>query len=222
MTTFYVCLASAAHLNCEICRLIKKYNGGYGQGDLCMPKIRYIALLILLSIFIYLNSFNNAFVWDDYNVIVDNKEYIPQQGDSLGERMLSAFQKVFQEGAGKAVIIGSDCPFIDAEVILQAFKKLSSVPCVIGPSKDGGYYLLGLSSFNEKLFKGIDWSTDKVLDQTQEIIKNIGMDHSLMKESYDIDTWEDVMQLKKDIISSDTELSCLKNVTEFISSIKKK
>lgn len=120
----------------------------------------------------------------------------PQRGDNLGQRLSNAFQFAFREGARKVVIVGTDIPLLDKEVILTAFQRLEDSQCVIGPSLDGGYYLLGLSHFDAKIFQNINWGTDKVLNETLQAVKHLGLAYSLLAECFDVDDIEDLVRLK--------------------------
>ncbi|MFW6334868.1 MAG: TIGR04282 family arsenosugar biosynthesis glycosyltransferase [Desulfosalsimonas sp.] len=93
-----------------------------------------------------------------------------QQGDDLGARMHDAFCRTAQEGFERIVLAGSDIPEIDESIIKAAFSALETHPAVIGPAEDGGYYLVGLraESVCRQVFSGIDWGTDRVLDQSLE------------------------------------------------------
>jgi rSAM/selenodomain-associated transferase 1 len=94
--------------------------------------------------------------------------YIPQSGNSLGDRMANAFIQVFSEGFEKALIIGSDIPDMPRSIITNALESLSTRDAVIGPSFDGGYYLIGFrhNTFSPAVFQDIEWGTDTVLFQT--------------------------------------------------------
>lgn len=115
-----------------------------------------------------------------------------QQGKDLGGRMKNAFESHFKGSeAGKAVIIGTDCADISTEILQQAFYELENTDVVLGPAKDGGYYLLGMRTFRPELFEGIDWSTGRVLIQTTQKISDLGLDHQLLETLNDVDTIED-------------------------------
>lgn len=125
-------------------------------------------------------------------------QYIPQEGDDLGERMSNAFHRVLRAKEYtkaypcNAVIIGTDCPGIDIALIESAFGILHEKDVVIGPSEDGGYYLLGMSRFIPDLFKDIAWSTDRVFSQTIKRIQKNDLSCDLLKVLIDIDTPEDL------------------------------
>lgn len=117
-----------------------------------------------------------------------------QQGGDLGEKMSAAFQKAFESGYENVVIIGSDCADIEPHHIEKAFNALDENDAVIGPSKDGGYYLLGLAEFREELFRDIEWSTPKVFEKTTELFSRGGMTFKTLETLNDIDTIEDLKQ----------------------------
>lgn len=115
-----------------------------------------------------------------------------QKGKDLGERMKNAFQQAFNEGYKKVLIIGSDCPGLSKEIIQQAWDGLDENELVIGPSKDGGYYLLGMKPFYPELFDNKSWSTPSVLNETLKQADELGLSYRLLPELNDIDTKEDL------------------------------
>lgn len=119
-------------------------------------------------------------------------EYLPQSGHDLGARMLNALEISFATGYGKTIIIGSDCIEISKEIIEQAFGYLDEFDVVIGPSTDGGYYLLGTKKPIEIIFNKIEWSTENVLDVTIEGLKTSKIDYILLEYLNDIDTLNDL------------------------------
>lgn len=115
-----------------------------------------------------------------------------QRGEHLGERMSDSFRSAFENGFKKAVIIGSDCPDLTTDKIESSFGLLDDHDMVIGPSFDGGYYLLGLRKYHPELFSGIEWSSSKVLNTTIQIAKNLDLKVRKLPELNDIDTIEDL------------------------------
>lgn len=93
----------------------------------------------------------------------------PQIEGDLGQRMKASFEQAFAEGAQTAVLTGSDIPGLDAAIVCAAFAALESTPVVLGPSDDGGYYLIGMRAPGADLFQGIAWSTARVLTQTEAL-----------------------------------------------------
>jgi len=125
-------------------------------------------------------------------------EYRPQGSGDLGLRMKRSFQDAFRAGATKAVIIGTDIPDITNVIIQKAFDALKLKNLVLGPAKDGGYYLIGLqknslSKAIPDLFSGINWGAGDVLEKTIEIAKHSGLSFTLFDVLKDVDHPEDLM-----------------------------
>jgi len=114
-----------------------------------------------------------------------------QQGDDLGARMADAFQRAFAEGADRVLIIGSDCPELDSAILNDAFSLLDHHDFVLGPTPDGGYYLLGMRAFEPSVFADIAWSTETVRAATLEKIRTLGKSCALLPELSDVDTEAD-------------------------------
>jgi uncharacterized protein len=137
-------------------------------------------------------------VWySDFKVDQENRELpkakskVQIEGD-LGEKMSFAFRQGFKNGYKNIVIIGSDCPEITSDHIDDAFQSLQISDIVIGPSDDGGYYLLGMKKWNPKLFQNIEWSTSRVFNQTVMAIEEESLTLSKLVKLNDIDTIEDL------------------------------
>lgn len=113
-----------------------------------------------------------------------------QRGDDLGARMAHALEQSFAQGAEKAMVIGSDLFDISAELIQQAFQALNTHQTVMGPAKDGGYYLIGMTQFNAEVFRNKNWGSPSVFSDT---LSNLKPDLPfLLPEKNDIDTIEDL------------------------------
>jgi len=124
-------------------------------------------------------------------------EYVLQGDGDLGCRMQRAFDDAFKSGAATVVIIGSDIPGLTAVDIKKTFAALKQEKMVLGPAKDGGYYLIGLqkNAFLQAvgdLFEGIKWGERDVLEKTLNISKRLGLNYSLLKEMDDVDRPEDI------------------------------
>jgi rSAM/selenodomain-associated transferase 1 len=149
--------------------------------------------------------------------------YVPQQGDDLGQRMKNAFIHAFDQGFQRAVIIGSDSPDLPGDLINEAFLYLETHDAVIGPSTDGGYYLIGFSkaAFLPEVFEGIGWSTDMVLRKTLTILEKAGLKFRQLPAWRDVDTLDDLKDLvqrshNKSFSSSRTMLYISKNYPQSI------
>jgi uncharacterized protein len=119
----------------------------------------------------------------------------PQEGEDLGERMLRAFAWGLAAGFETILLRGSDAPDLSGDVLLAARDKLAAGPAeaVIGPSLDGGYYLLGLKAPHPELFAGISWSTDAVLADTLKRAGELSLTLELLPYWRDIDTYADLL-----------------------------
>jgi rSAM/selenodomain-associated transferase 2/rSAM/selenodomain-associated transferase 1 len=120
--------------------------------------------------------------------------YAAQADRDLGERIEQAFTTVFSHGAQKAIILATDVPDLSAKTIDDAVSALDSYDVVVGPCRDGGYYLLGLKKLYKELFVDVPWSTDQVLNHTLSVIKSLGLTVRLLPVLTDIDTEEDLLR----------------------------
>ena len=118
------------------------------------------------------------------------KKHLQVEGD-LGLKMRSAFEKVI-DSTSKAIIIGSDCYDLTAEIINEAFEALDNNDLVVGPANDGGYYLLGMKKLQPELFESIAWSTEGVVVQTGKKAKQRGVKVKSLQELVDIDNIDDL------------------------------
>ncbi|MCR9181340.1 MAG: TIGR04282 family arsenosugar biosynthesis glycosyltransferase [Flavobacteriaceae bacterium] len=127
-----------------------------------------------------------------HNDLWDEDIFIKKQqieGD-LGEKMQHAFLSAFKNGYRNVIIIGSDLYDITQEDLEEAFKALERFEYVLGPSEDGGYYLLGMNLFKPELFKNKAWGTDTVLRDTLIDLKDEHLE--LLEERNDIDVYDDI------------------------------
>jgi len=126
------------------------------------------------------------------DLFIDPKiNFVIQQGKDLGQRMFAAFKNLFKNHRS-VVLIGCDLPGLTSALISKAFDALQSNDLVIGPSCDGGYYLIGLKKETPDLFKEISWSSEKVLKQTLERAKRLSLKVQLLEKLRDIDTLDDL------------------------------
>jgi len=116
----------------------------------------------------------------------------PQQGSDLGERLAQATARAFAEGARAVIALGSDSPWIAPHDVEAACAALHDADVVLGPTDDGGYYLIGLSRPCPDLFRGIAWGASRVCAQTRETARALGLRTRLLREGYDVDHLTDV------------------------------
>lgn len=127
-----------------------------------------------------------------------------QEGETLGDRLLNAFEAGFKKGYERIIGIGADLAEINAGTIENAFVELENNDFVIGPAEDGGYYLIGVGGEKGNyIFKDKPWSTESLLDITKNEIESKGDQLRLLHTLNDIDTIED---LEKSTIASEFEV----------------
>lgn len=124
----------------------------------------------------------------------NNHTYLPQRGNNLGDRIIHAFDSSFKLGFSKLVLIGSDSPQLPFTIFKKAFAALENNFAVLGPSTDGGYYLIGFQkkNFSKIFFKDITWSSTHVLEQTETKLKDTLKTYFLLEECADIDDLDDL------------------------------
>ena len=126
-------------------------------------------------------------------------EIYQQQGADLGDRMHHAFARALKRYR-VAILIGSDCPVLTVGDLKQARHALRKNDIVLGPARDGGYYLIGLCKNSSTLFKGIAWGEASVLSETRARIKALDWQLSLLTERWDVDdlkSMRDYLALKE-------------------------
>jgi uncharacterized protein len=117
---------------------------------------------------------------------------VPQRGDDLGARMSAAFDEAFRRGARRAAVIGTDVPWVTRALVVDAFAVLDDHDVALGPTADGGYYLLAMDRPRSDLFRGIVWSTPSVLASTVARAGALGLRVRMLPELPDIDTIDDL------------------------------
>ena len=117
---------------------------------------------------------------------------VDQSTGDLGCRLYQSICSTFESGYRSVVVIGTDLPTVNSALLRAALKELSEYDVVLGPSVDGGYYLIGLNQPHEELFVDIPWSTDAVLSCTQEKAKNLNQSVRLLSQHRDLDTLTDL------------------------------
>ena len=146
--------------------------------------------------------FSNGSMADMRRWLGPKRTYVQQPEGDLGERMNEAFRTSLATGFSRVVTIGIDCPDLSEHIIASAFSELAENSLVLGPSTDGGYYLIGLSYHNPELFKGINWGTETVLAETLERAATAGMFVSQLAKLSDVDTPEDLALLEKESLDN--------------------
>jgi uncharacterized protein len=130
-------------------------------------------------------------------------QLLPQRGDGFGERLLHACEDLFACGFSAVCLIDSDSPTMPQHALLQAVAWLSRSGdrVVLGGSDDGGYYLIGMKHVHQRLFEQIDWSTERVLDQTLQRAREIGVEAELLPAWYDVDDGPTLDRLRRELMA---------------------
>lgn len=123
-----------------------------------------------------------------------------QEGRDLGERLVRGLSRASEAGGSRSPVaaLGSDHPTVPVDAVEEAFARIAAgADLVLGPSRDGGYYLLALApeALHPELFEGIPWSTDRVLTETRERAAGLGLRTELLAEADDVDTPDDLHRL---------------------------
>jgi uncharacterized protein len=136
-------------------------------------------------------------------------KYLAQRGSSLGERELNIFLDLEQSGTSRIVLIGSDIPTLPASHLQEAFTKLGDTRCdaVFGPSRDGGYYLVGMRQAHRALFEIIAWSTPTVMEETLAQARRYNLNVTLVPQWYDVDEEKDLQQLVAELSRMGSSMS---------------
>lgn len=123
----------------------------------------------------------------------------PQGRGDLGARLAAACTALRARGATRVVAIGADSPTLDPARVREALAALDHADVVLGPTVDGGYYLVGLRAAHPEIFRGIPWSTGAVLEATLARARGAGLTIRLLEPWYDVDGPEDLRRLRQDL-----------------------
>ncbi len=131
---------------------------------------------------------------------------VPQRGDGFGERLLAAAQDILAIGYGAVCLIDSDSPTVPGEAYAQGVEALRGPGdrVVLGPSDDGGYYLIGMKKAHREPFEGIAWSTASVLDETLSRCRKAGLEVVMLPTWYDVDDVTTLDVLKAELLDGIT------------------
>ena len=145
---------------------------------------------------------------------------LPQRGEKFGERLYFAVEDLFNCGFESVCLIDSDSPTVPAENFQKAIELLSMSEdrVVLGPSDDGGYYLIGVKKPHRHLFDQIDWSTERVLIQTMQRATAIGLELKLLPTGYDVDDGVSLQRLRRELLANTTSADAAPHTREFLAS----
>jgi rSAM/selenodomain-associated transferase 1 len=121
-----------------------------------------------------------------------------QRGRGLGDRLANAFEQTFREAAARVLIVGTDMPHLPVATLREADAALQSADMVLGPSEDGGFYLIGLRRWARGLLDEVRWSTEHALADTVARGEDLGLSYELLRRGYDIDEFADLLRLARE------------------------
>jgi len=134
-----------------------------------------------------------------FNQLAPDMDLVCQRGDSLGERLENLLTDTLSSGSLRAVVMDSDSPTLPVAYISQAFEQLIDSDVVLGPTRDGGYYLIGVNQPQPQLLRQVQMSTPHVLKDTLALAETTGLTVSLLPPWYDVDTIADLHYLNHEI-----------------------
>lgn len=134
-----------------------------------------------------------------FRQLAPDMELIGQLGETLGERLDHLLKVTLNNGFQQAVIMDSDSPTLPASYLIQAFDQLAEADVVLGPTRDGGYYLIGAKRPQSQLVRQVQMSTPHVLSDTLKLAKAIGTTIALLPIWYDVDNISDLFHLDREI-----------------------
>src|SRR5881394_3007384 len=157
-----------------------------------------------------------------YNdILPDDFSLLPQRGDKFGERLYFAVEDLFKCGFDSVCLIDSDSPTVPAENFAEAVELLSTSDdrIVLGPSDDGGYYLIGVKKPHRHLFEQIDWSTERVLNQTIQRATEIGREVKLLPTGYDVDDGASLSRLCNELLGEQGDGGSTPSTRKFLAGL---
>lgn len=137
-------------------------------------------------------------------ILPDDFVLVAQRGEAFGERLAAAIEDLLRLGFASVCLIDSDSPTVPEEAFTRAVELLSRAEdsVVLGPSDDGGYYLIGLKTLHRRLFEQVDWSTERVLEQTIAAARELDLPVHLLPGWYDVDDRATLSRLCKEFFSA--------------------
>jgi rSAM/selenodomain-associated transferase 1 len=155
------------------------------------------------------------------DILPPNFELLPQRGEGFGERIYFAAADLFQCRFETVCLINSDSPTVPVESFAQAVEllHLPGDRIVLGPSDDGGYYLIGFKKLHREMLDRIEWSTERVFDQTLQRAAEIGVEVKLLPRGYDIDDSTALQRLCSELLNENSRDHAAPATRKFLSEI---
>jgi uncharacterized protein len=154
-------------------------------------------------------------------VLPSHFDLIPQRGDEFGERLTNAADDLLHLGFESCCLINSDSPTATVEAFREAVAQLQDADdrIVLGPSDDGGYYLIGMRKLNRHLFEEIDWSTERVFAQTDERAREVGLKVHVLPKFYDVDDGATLRRLCEELLRGNSRGDIAPVTTKFLAEL---
>ncbi len=146
---------------------------------------------------------------------------MPQRGDTFGERLILAAEDLFATGFASVCLINSDSPTVLASSFAEAVSELvrPGDRVVLGPSDDGGYYLIGLKQLHRRLFEEIDWSTERVFEQTKQRANELGLSVHELPAGFDVDDRGSLIRLCNELLGANASGGVAAHTRRFLREI---
>jgi uncharacterized protein len=158
------------------------------------------------------------------NILPREFMLVPQRGENFGERLIFAAEDLFTVGFASVCLINSDSPSVPpqnfAEAAIELAEPLDRV--VLGPANDGGYYLIGLKRMHRRLFEEIDWSTERVLEQTKQRSNELGLRTHELALGLDVDDGPSLARLRDELLSNKSSADVAPNTRKFLAELTKR
>jgi uncharacterized protein len=158
------------------------------------------------------------------DILPQEFQLLPQRGDGFGERLAFAVEDLFKCGFASVCLIDSDSPTVSGESYTAAVELLSGSGdrVVLGPSDDGGYYLIGVKTNHRELFDGVDWSTERVFDQTRKRAEELDLQIALLPNGYDVDDRASLQRLCADLLDNRVPADVAPHTRQFLAELVKR
>jgi len=158
---------------------------------------------------------------DYIGILPGGFELLPQRDGAFGARLALATEDLFRIGFSSVCLIDSDSPIVGPEIYTEAVSELLKAGdrVVLGPSDDGGYYLIGLKQKHPRLFENIDWSSERVLDQTIQRAAEHRLEVKLLPAGFDVYDRATLQRLCDELLSHASNASAAPNTRRFLSDL---
>ena len=158
-----------------------------------------------------------------HDILPTEFELLPQRGTDFGQRLTLAARDLFQCGFSSVCLVDSDSPTVSSEIYAKAVELLSQPEetVVLGPSDDGGYYLIGMKRDCPGLFEEIDWSTERVFEQTVERARKLNLGVSLLPAGYDVDDAATLHRICDELLTKNAAENIAPNTRRFLIELTK-